>query len=203
MKFYLPIIILSLSLFSSLAYSKSRLGDYYLGFGYTNASGKKALELEGDFLNFSANNPASDSTDFLLQFNYGNVDSNGGDNTSWDIALDYIYHYDEYVFQNGMFRPFAGIGVSYLDDGANIRLAEDGFTWKLLAGTEILFTEDFSMSLGGNFVGLWSDLNKNDFIVNVGLTWWVNEIHGVSLEYNHALDQEVNFIGFKYLYSWI
>ena len=203
MKFYLPIIILSLSLFSSLAYSKSRLGDYYLGFGYNNASGKKALELEGDFLNFSANNPASDSTDFLLQFNYGNVDSNGGDNTSWDIALDYIYHYDEYVFQNGMFRPFAGIGVSYLNDGAKIRMAEDGFTWKLLAGTEILFTEDFSMSLGGNFVGLWSDLNKNDFIVNVGLTWWVNEIHGVSLEYNHALDQEVNFIGFKYLYSWI
>ena len=62
---------------------------------------------------------------------------------------------------------------------------------------KFLFTEDFSMSLGGNFVGLWSDLNKNDFIVNVGLTWWVNEIHGVSLEYNHALDQEVNFIGFK------
>lgn len=201
MKFYMPIIILSLTFFSSLAFPKSRLGDYYLGFGYSNASGKK--DLEGDFLNFSANNPASDSTDFLLQFNYGNVDSNGGDNTSWDIALDYIYHYDEYVYQNGMFRPFAGIGVSYLDDGAKISMSEDGFTWKLLAGTEILFTEDFSMSLGGNFVGLWSDLNKNDFIVNVGLTWWVNEIHGVSLEYNHALDQEVNYIGFKYLYSWI
>ena len=74
--------------------------------------------------------------------------------------------------------------------------------WIIGVGTEILFTDYLSMSLGANFIGLWSNLGENDFTFDVGLTWWVNDIHGVALEYNHAFDQEVNFIGLKYLYSW-
>jgi hypothetical protein len=202
-------LLASLFVISSVSFSKSRLGDYYFGFGYAMADGGKGIDADGDFLNLSANSPASDSADFNLYLSYGNVDRNStsGSDSSWELGLDFIYHYDEYVFQNGMFRPFAGVGLSYLSDigstpSGSFRMGDDGFTWKFLAGTEILFTDYLSMSIGGNFKGLWSDFGENDFLFDIGLSWWVTDVHGVALEYNHAFDQEVDFIGLKYLYSW-
>jgi hypothetical protein len=195
-------ILLSSIFLSACVYSKSRLGEYYFGFGYDMVDGGKTGGIDGNSLNLSANSPASETTDFSIYFNYGNIESNNTDDSSWELGLDYIYHYDEYMFQNGMFRPFAGIGVSYLSDSPKVRLADDGFTWKFLAGTEILFTDYLSMSIGANFIGLWTDFGENDLSFDVGLTWWINDVHGVAFEYNHAFDQEVDFIGLKYLYSW-
>ena len=195
-------IFFSSVIFTSFLISKSRLSEYYYGFGYAMVDGGASGDVEGTLLNLSATNPASDSTDFVLSFNYGNIEALNADNTSWELGLDYVFHYDDYLYQNGMFRPFGGFGISYLDDGAKIRMADDGFTWKIIGGIEILFTDYFSMSLGANFLGLLADLGQNDFTVDVGLTWWVNEVHGVAIEYNHAFDQEMNFIGLKYLYSW-
>ena len=203
----LSVFLASSFFFSLVSFSKSRLGEYYFGFGYAMADGGKDLNADGDFLNLSANSPASDSADFNLFLSYGNVDykdSLGADQsgTSWELGLDFIYHYDEYVFQNGMFRPFAGVGLSFLSEDAKLRMGDDGFTWKFLAGTEILFTDYLSLSIGGNFKGLWSDFGENDFLFDIGLSWWITDVHGVALEYNHAFDQEVDFIGLKYLYSW-
>ena len=65
--------------------AKSRLGEYYFGFGYAMADGGKGVNLEGDFLNLSANSLASDSTDFNLNFSYGNVDYNNSDESSWEL----------------------------------------------------------------------------------------------------------------------
>ena len=195
-------ILLCLLFLTASSFSKSRLGEYYFGFGYDMVDGGKTGDIKGNFLNLSANSPASNSADFNLHFSYGNIDSNNTDDSSWELGLDYIYHYDDYVFQNGMFRPFAGLGVSYLGDTAKVRLPDDGFAWKFLAGTEILFTDYLSMSIGANFIGLWSNFGENDFTFDVGLTWWINDVHGVALDYNHAFDQEVDFIGLKYLYSW-
>ena len=203
----LSVFLASSFFFSIVSFSKSRLGEYYFGFGYAMADGGKDLNADGDFLNLSANSPASDSADFNLFLSYGNVDYKdtlGADQsgTSWELGLDFIYHYDEYVFQNGMFRPFAGVGLSFLSEDAKLRMGDDGFTWKYLAGTEILFTDYLSLSIGGNFKGLWSDFGENDFLFDIGLSWWITDVHGVALEYNHAFDQEVDFIGLKYLYSW-
>ena len=203
----LSVFLASSFFFSIVSFSKSRLGEYYFGFGYAMADGGKDLNADGDFLNLSANSPASDSADFNLFLSYGNVDYKdtlGADQsgTSWELGLDFIYHYDEYVFQNGMFRPFAGVGLSFLSEDAKVRMGDDGFTWKFLAGTEILFTDYLSLSIGGNFKGLWSDFGENDFLFDIGLSWWITDVHGVALEYNHAFDQEVDFIGLKYLYSW-
>lgn len=195
-------LLLCFVFLTPLLYSKSRLGEYYYGFGYAMAEGGKSGSLKGDFLNLTLNSPASDSADFIIGFNYGNVDVDLKDDTSWGIGLDYLVQYNEYVYENGMFRPFAGIGISYLDDGAKIRFADDGLSWKLLAGTEILFSEYFSISIGANFIGLLADLGENEFTVDVGITWWINDVHGIALEYNHAFDQELDLIGLKYLYSW-
>lgn len=205
MKFLYTFLASSI-LFSFTSFSKSRLGEYYFGFGYAMADGGKGIDADGDFLNISANSPASDVADFNLYLSYGNVDykqsSVDKSGTSWELGLDFTYHYDEYVFQNGMFRPFAGVGLSYLSEDAKVRMGDDGFTWKFLAGTEILFTDYLSMSIGGSFKGLWSDFGENDFLLDLGLSWWITDVHGVALEYNHAFDQEADYIGLKYLYSW-
>ena len=201
MKCILSLLLCSL-LLTPFLYSKSRLGEYYYGFGYAIADGGKSGTLEGDFLNLSLNSPASDSADFVINFNYGNVDADLQDNTSWALGLDYVVQYNDYMYQNGLFRPFAGIGASYLDDGAKIRLSEDGMAWKLLAGIEILFTEYVSLSLGANFIGLFADFGETDYTVDIGVTWWINDVHGIGLEYNHAFDQDLDLIGLRYLYSW-
>ena len=201
MKFtFLSLALIFVSSFALNA--KSRLGEYYLGFGYTLVDGGKSGNLEGGLFDISANSMASDSTDFILNFSYGNVETNGTDDSTFSIGLDYVYHYDEYVFQNGMFRPYAGLGISYISDDMGARLGDDGMTWSFLAGTEILFTDNFSFMLGGRFIGLWSDFGENDFYLNTAISYWINDVHGIAIEYNRALDQEVSFIGLKYLYSW-
>jgi hypothetical protein len=164
--------------------------------------GGKSGNLEGDLFELTANSIASDSTDFILSFSYGNVENNTTDDSTFSIGLDYVYHYDDYVFQNGMFRPFAGLGLSYISDDMGVRLGDDGMTWSFLGGTEILFTDNFSFFLGGRFIGLWSDFGENDFYLNTAFTYWINDVHGIAIEYNRSFDQEVDFIGLKYFYSW-
>jgi hypothetical protein len=208
----LSLVALALLFITSFSLdAKSRLGEYYLGFGYSVIDGGKSADLEGDAFQFSANSLASDSTDFVLNFSYGRADSTMSDangttttseGTTFNIGLDYVYHYDENVFQNGMFRPYAGLGLSYLSDDMGATLADDGFTWSFLGGTEILFTDNFSLMLGGRFIGLWSDFGENEFNFHTSLSYWITDVHGVALEYNRALDQEVDFITLKYLYSW-
>ena len=191
--------------------AKSRLGEYYLGFGYSIIDGGDTVDIEGDAFQISANSLASDSTDFILNFSYGRADRTMTDangistmsaGTTFNLGLDYVYHYDENVFQNGMFRPYAGLGVSYLGDDLGIALGDDGFTWSFLGGTEILFTDNFSLMLGGRFIGLWSDFGENDFNLHTSLSYWISGVHGIALEYNRAFDREVDFVTLKYLYSW-
>ena len=191
--------------------AKSRLGEYYLGFGYSIIDGGDTVDIEGDAFQISANSLASDSTDFILNFSYGRADrtltdANGtstmSDGTTFNLGLDYVYHYDENVFQNGMFRPYAGLGLSYFGDDLGIVLGDDGFTWSFLGGTEILFTDNFSFMLGGRFIGLWSDFGENDFNLHTSLSYWISDVHGIALEYNRAFDREVDFVTLKYLYSW-
>jgi len=64
-------LTLGLILLSSFALNaKSRLGEYYLGFGYTLVDGGKSGDFEGGLFDITANSLASDSTDFILSFSY-------------------------------------------------------------------------------------------------------------------------------------
>ena len=85
--------------------------------------------------------------------------------TVWNVGADYIYHLDEFSGPDGMFRPYLGAGLGYLDDGSAISMAEDGFTWNLQAGTEILFTEEISSRFGAKFLVCGRILQK------LTLTW--------------------------------
>ena len=190
-------------LLTPAAFTKSRLGEYYYGFGYSMLDGgKDGVDVEGDVLHLSANSLASDYADFELYLDYANVEVAAEDKSSWNLGLDYIRRFDDLSLAGGMLRPFLGAGVGYLKDNAQARLLEDGFTWSLLGGTEIMFTDEISLSLGGRLLGAWKDFSSTDFSFDLGLTWWIDDVHGVAFEYSHTTENEIDFIGLKYLYSW-
>ncbi len=164
--------------------------------------GKDGVDMEGDVLHLSAHSLASDYADFKLYLDYANVEVGSQDETSWNLGLDYIRRFDDFTIASGMLRPFIGGGIGYLKDNAQAKLVEDGFTWSILAGTEIMFTDELSLSLGGRLLGAWKELSSTDFSFDLGLTWWIDYVHGVAFDYSHSMENEIDFIGLKYLYSW-
>ena len=191
-----------ISLFPFLLQAKSKFGDYYLGFGLDFVEAKDTASYDGEGLSLFANSLASDVADFHFTFNYTGLDGDTSKETVWNLAADYIYHLDNFSGADGMIRPYVGIGIGYLDDSAGISLADDGFTWNLQFGTELLFTDEISLAIGGQFFGLWSEFTDTDFDLGFDLIWWINDVHGVSLGYSHALDRGIDVIGLNYLFSW-
>lgn len=183
--------------------AKSRLGEYYYGFGYAMLDGGKGgTTLEGDQLSLSINSPASDVADFEIYLDYANVESGPNDHSSWAIGIDYLHSFNNLGIGEGLFRPFVGAGIGFLKDNAQARLSNDEMIWTLCFGSEILMTDEFSLALGGKYIGAWTDFGSTDFSFDVGLTWWIDAVHGIALEYSRTLENEIDFIGFKYLYSW-
>ena len=186
----------------TFATAKSKYGDYYLGFGIDFIEADDLVSYDGEGLSLFANSLASDEADFYFTFDYARLDGIASKDTIWNIGADYIYRLEDFSGVDGMIKPYVGAGLGYLDDSAGISLPDDGFTWNLQVGTEILFTEELSLAVGGKFFGLWSEFADTDFEFTIDLLWWVNEIHGVSLGYSHSFDREIDVIGLKYLYSW-
>lgn len=197
----LPLIITTacMALASGLE-AKSKLGEYFLGFSYFAGD---ASTSDSDVLDFEIGNPISASTDYRLGLSWINVDAQGtGDDTSWWLDIDMVYHYDDYMNGGGMFRPYVSGGIGYMNDSANVILGKNGLNWKLAVGSEFLFTDSFSASVGLNFYGMWSHFAQNDSEWEFSLLNWFGEVHGVGLEYRHANDMDIDYIGLRYLYSW-
>ena len=195
----LPLVCLAFAL-SSGAYAKSKLGEYFLGFSYFGGNGEAA---DVDVLDVEAANPISETNDLRLGLMWLNTDRAAkGDDTSWWLDLDLVYHYDGFMNGTGTFRPYASVGIGYLNDSARIILPDDGFNWKLAIGSEILFTSSFSASFGLNFYGLWNNFGTNDSDFEISLLNWFGDVHGVGLEYRHSNDTDVDYLGIRYLYSW-
>jgi len=182
-------------------FSKSRLGEYYYGFGFGMAEGGKDDNLEGNFIRLNASGPNDSASDFSVFVDYGSIDNNGSDHSSWNIGLDYLVHYEDFIGTNSRIHPFLGLGVSFLDEESPTIMEEDGFTWSFLFGSEVKFTRSLSASLHGRFFGLWSDFSTTDFSTNLGLTWWIDNEHGVLFDYSRSIDAELNYFTLKYLYS--
>jgi len=189
--------------FTAMLGAKSRKGEYFVGIGYTMADGELGnQDVEGQFIRLNANNPSDNNTDFSLYLDYGSAKAAGEDATSWNLGLDYLANFDDFGNRSVEFTPYLGLGVSYMDEEAPIRLGEDGFTWSLLVGAEIRFFRSFSIHTGGRFYGLWSDYAENEFAADAGITWWLNNDHGVNFEYQRAFESELNYFTLRYLYSW-
>ncbi|NDH00065.1 MAG: hypothetical protein EBY43_03105, partial [Opitutae bacterium] len=124
------------------------------------------------------------------------------DASSWNLGADYLLNFNGVGGRSARFTPFLGAGVGFLDNETPIRLGEDGFTWSLLVGSEIQFSNSLSLNLGGRFFGLWSEFGENEFTADASINWWFNAVHGVSFEYQRAFEAELNYFTLKYLYSW-
>ena len=185
----------------ALLSGKTRVGEYYTGFGLGVVDDSNNL-FEGEAFNFFVNSLASDSVDFDLQYTYSGLETNSSKETVWELGLGMRYHFDHFHDNEGMFRPFMGLGVHYLGDPASLMLEEDGFGWSLEVGAEISFTQNFSFLFYAELYGLWKDFQYNDFEINSEFTWWMDEEHGFSVGYLHVVDPEVDYFLFKYLYSW-
>jgi len=200
MKNLIPLALLSV-LFVMASSAKSRIGQYVLGFGYSMAE-SGTDDREGDFLRITAQAPNSSSTDLGVYLDYGTMKNDGQDASSWNLGADYLLNFDGVGGRSASFTPFLGAGVGYLDEETPIRLGEDGFTWSLLIGSEIQFSNYLSLNLGGRFFGLWSEFGENEFTADASINWWFNAVHGVSFEYQRAFEAELNYFTLKYLYSW-
>ena len=199
MKNLIPIALISV-LFVTASSAKSRIGQYILGFGYSMAD-SGSDEREGDFLRITAQAPNSSSTDLGVYLDYGTMKNDGQDASSWNLGADYLFNFDGVGGRSARFTPVLGAGVGYLDDETPIRLGEDGFTWSLLVGSEIQFSNSLSLNLGGRFFGLWSEFGENEFTADASINWWFDAVHGVSFEYQRAFEAELNYFTLKYLYS--
>ena len=200
MKILIPLALLSV-LFVTASSAKSRIGQYILGFGYSMAD-SGSDEREGDFLRITAQAPNSSSTDLGVYLDYGTMKNDGQDASYWNLGVDYLLNFDGVGGRSARFTPFLGAGVGYLDDETPIRLGEDGFTWSLLVGSEIQFSNSLSLNLGGRFFGLWSEFGENEFTADASINWWFDAVHGVAFEYQRAFEAELNYFTLKYLYSW-
>ncbi|MGA0903622.1 MAG: hypothetical protein ACO3RY_05925 [Opitutales bacterium] len=200
MKNLIPLALLSV-LFVTASSAKSRIGQYVLGFGYSMAE-SGADDREGDFLRITAQAPNSSNSDLGVYLDYGTMKRAGQDASSWNLGADYLFNFNGVGGRSARLTPFLGAGVGYLDEETPIRLGEDGFTWSLLIGSEIQFSNYLSLNLGGRFFGLWSEFGENEFTADASINWWFNAVHGVSFEYQRAFEAELNYFTLKYLYSW-
>jgi len=200
MKKLIPIALLSV-LLVAVSSAKSKIGQYVLGFGYSLAE-SGSDDREGDFLRITAQAPNSSSTDLGVYLDYGTMKSGGQDASSWNLGADYLVNFSGIGGRSARLTPFLGAGIGYLDDESPIRLGDDGFTWSLLIGSEIQFSNSLSLNLGGRFFGLWSEFGENEFTADAEITWWFDAVHGVSFEYQRAFEAELNYFTLKYLYSW-
>ena len=200
MKNLIPIALISV-LFVTASSAKSRIGQYVLGFGYSMAE-SGTDDREGDFLRITAQAPNSSNSDLGVYLDYGTMKRAGQDASSWNLGADYLFNFNGVGGRSARFTPFLGAGVGYLDEETPIRLGEDGFTWSLLIGSEIQFSNYLSLNLGGRFFGLWSEFGENEFTADASINWWFNAVHGVSFEYQRAFEAELNYFTVKYLYSW-
>ncbi|MGA1116094.1 MAG: hypothetical protein ACO3UY_06405, partial [Opitutales bacterium] len=188
-------------LFVMSSSAKSLICQYVLGFGYSMAE-SGADDREGDFLRITAQAPNSSNSDLGVYLDYGTMEQNGSDASSWNLGADYLFNFNGVGGRSARFTPFLGAGVGYLDEETPIRLGEDGFTWSLLVGSEIQFSNSLSLNLGGRFFGLLSEFGEKEFAADASINWWFDAVHGVSFEYQRAFEAELNYFTLKYLYSW-
>ena len=184
-----------------LSNGKSRIGEYYLGFGYGTVDDSDGL-FDGDSFNFFTNSLASDSVDLNLHYTYSGLDTNSSKETFWKLGIGMRYHFDRFHDTDGMFRPFLGAGLQYFDDSGSLLQEEDGFGWTVELGAELSFTQNVSFLFYSKLYGLWKNFRHNDFEINSELNWWLDEENAISIAYLRAIEAESDSVFFKYMYSW-
>ena len=186
---YLPLL---LTLVPFLAFSKTRLNDYYVGFEIATVDHDI---IDGELFDLSANMPLEGSNlIFNLTFGDASGDVNGTKiGIKFDIGADYLHHFDNF---DG-FVPFVGVGLNYADFDVN-----DDIFWNLYAGLEFSVSDQLSLLPRLRLYQGFGDYDDTELEASISLTYWINDMHGLSLGYTHNAAGEADYIGLQYLYSW-
>jgi hypothetical protein len=184
-----------LILFLIPANGRSRLGDYYLGFGVS------ALEHEtfdsGAKADLFLNIPIFDNSDINLYLSYSTYGLMGYTENFTEVGVDYIYHFKEYDLFEDLFLPYMGIGISY---GSVSGL--DNFFLNSQAGLDFPINDFFSLNPMVSFYGPWDDFSIIEVEYNLFLNWLINESHALALKVSRGAFFESDYIGVEYMYTW-
>ena len=95
MKTSFPVLIFLLSNSFLFLSGKSRIGEYYIGFGY-GLFDESNKAFEGDSINLFVNSPGSETVDFDLSYTYAGLETNSSRETYWRFGLNLRYHFDDF-----------------------------------------------------------------------------------------------------------
>ena len=175
-----------LALIPAIAFSKTRLEDYYVGFEISTLVDPS--ELDAETYDLSINLPALESSNF--QFSIEIIDGNG---TSNDIGVDYLYRFEDF---DGVI-PFVGLGLNHVD--ADVF---DETYWNLYLGLEFSVSDQLTLMPKLRLHQGFDDDDDTELEASIALTYWLADNHGLSLNYTHNSYGELDYLGFQYLYSW-
>jgi hypothetical protein len=192
---FLPLVF---ALIPFIAFSKTRLEDYYVGFEISTIVDHD--NIDGESFDLSSNIPL-ESSSVLLNIAFSDIDivsdSNGSSSAAsrtWiDLGIDYFYHFENV---DG-FVPFVGIGLNYADLDAN-----DDVFWNLYLGLEFSVSDQLTLLPKLRLYQGFDDFDDTELEASFALTYWLSDNHGLSLGYTHNSLGETDYIGLQYLYSW-
>jgi len=182
----LPLIF---ALVPFIAFSKTRLEDYYVGFEIATIVDHDTAD--GESFDLSTNIPLENSS-LLINFTLADIDNNGSQSWS-DFGVDYYYHFENV---DG-FVPFVGIGLNYADLDTN-----DDVFWNLYLGLEFSVSDQLTLLPKLRLYQGFDDLDETELEASAALTYWLSDSHGLSLAYTFNAVRNADYIGLQYLYSW-
>ena len=197
----LPLIF---ALVPFIAFSKTRLEDYYVGFEIGSTIGHDYIE--GEAFELTTNIPLESSSlnfNILLGDTEATVLGATFEVDQFDIGADYLYH-----FQNvDGFVPFIGVGLHYIETTVGlggITAEVDDIIWNLYLGTEFSVSDKLTLTPKLRLHQGFDDdlLDETELEVSLAFTYWISDEHGLSLNYRNNYLGDIDFLGLQYLYSW-
>ena len=184
---YLSLIF---ALIPFIAFSKTRLEDYY--FGFEIATVVEDNGFDGETFDLSTNLVPLENASIQLNLTFSDFDN---DAEMFDLGASYLYRFQNF---DG-FVPFAGVGLNYVD----IDTADD-VLWNLYLGLEFSVSDQLTLLPALRLYQGFDDnvADDTELEASIALTYWLSDNHGVSLSYTHNALGETDYLGLQYLYSW-
>ena len=176
-----------LALIPVIAFSKTRLEDYYFGFAISTIVDPS--EVDAEIYDLSLNLPAFENSN--IQFGLGFTDYD--DDTSSDLGVDYLYRFEDF---DGVV-PFVGLGLNHVDYDVF-----DETYWNLYLGLEFSVSDQLTLMPKLRLHQGFDDDDDTYLEASIALTYWLADNHGLSLNYTHNSYGESDYLGLQYLYSW-
>ena len=173
-----------------IAFSKTRLEDYY--FGFEIATVVEDNGFDGETYDLSTNLVPLENASIQLNLTFSDFDN---DAEMFDLGASYLYRFQNF---DG-FVPFAGVGLNYVD----IDTADD-VLWNLYLGLEFSVSDQLTLLPALRLYQGFDDnvADDTELEASIALTYWLSDNHGVSLSYTHNALRETDYLGLQYLYSW-